>query len=522
MKKLSIAIVAGTVILLASSCQKYLDINHNPNSALTSTPEAVLPETIVSTATQVSSYNDYGAQLVGYMANAGGYGGFGSNWTYNFGPNDYSGLWTGSYNALEDCQYIINSARGDSSHAYFEAAARVLKAYNFQALVDAYNSVPYFNALKGQSAPLSPTYDDPKVIYQDLALQLDTAIALINTATTPALIPLTAGEDPLFGGNMTSWKQFANTIKLRLMIRAFGIINFTDPTFDAAGFLTTDAIVNPGFQKATGQQNPSWNTWVQSYTGTNGNRAWMAATFVVSYYDGTKLADNRGYAIYYNFPGAYANQLGDGASTVPSAPATTNAWYCSYLQGTNILPNVGVMKGPNMGEPIMLAAESYFLQAEGVLKSLITGDVPTLFNSGIQASFTYLYETPDLNVDFDFSDPVADFAQYQSDNAASPLVNLSLATTPAQQLEAIITQKYIALNMINSGEAWNEFRRTHYPATTPDLSDPNATFASTQSQSSRPDKLPTRILYPATETSYNEANVPTGISPYTSTIFWAQ
>ena len=52
-------------------------------------------------------------------------------------------------------------------------------------------------------------------------------------------------------------------------------------------------------------------------------------------------------------------------------------------------------------------------------------------------------------------------------------------------------------------------------------SDPTQSFASLLSQSTRPDQLPTRILYPASEYSYNAANVPTGISPYTSLIFWA-
>ena len=97
-----------------------------------------------------------------------------------------------------------------------------------------------------------------------------------------------------------------------------------------------------------------------------------------------------------------------------------------------------------------------------------------------------------------------------------------IATTPDQQLEAIITQKYIALNFINSSEAWNEYRRTGYPRSSNFTSDPTTSFASTLSQSSRPDHLPTRILYPASEYSYNAANVPTGVSPYTSLIFWAK
>ena len=101
------------------------------------------------------------------------------------------------------------------------------------------------------------------------------------------------------------------------------------------------------------------------------------------------------------------------------------------------------------------------------------------------------------------------------------MANFALATSTAQQIEAIITQKYIALNFVNSEEAWNEYRRTGYPMVVPG-GPAYATFASTVSESTRADKLPARILYPSTEGSYNTANVPQNINPFTSTIFWAK
>jgi len=79
------------------------------------------------------------------------------------------------------------------------------------------------------------------------------------------------------------------------------------------------------------------------------------------------------------------------------------------------------------------------------------------------------------------------------------------------------------MNMVNSDVAWNDYRRTGYPTV---VNTPGATgvqtFASTQSKSTRPDHLPTRILYPSSEGAYNSANVPRGIDPYSSLIFWAQ
>jgi len=95
-----------------------------------------------------------------------------------------------------------------------------------------------------------------------------------------------------------------------------------------------------------------------------------------------------------------------------------------------------------------------------------------------------------------------------------------VATTANKKLEAIITQKYIALNFIHSHEGWNEYRRTGYPISTG--SSAVTSFASIKSQSTRTDKLPTRLLYPVTESRYNPANVPKEITPFTSTIFWAK
>jgi hypothetical protein len=141
-----------------------------------------------------------------------------------------------------------------------------------------------------------------------------------------------------------------------------------------------------------------------------------------------------------------------------------------------------------------------------------------LFNNGIKASFHYLYELPDGTI---AGDPIGDYNGYLDENTDSYLVNFEKATTDEQKIEAIITQKFIALNMVNSNQAWNDYRRTHYPVII-NTAGANGyqTFASTQSLSTRADKLPARIAYPSGEISAN-ANTPNGISPFSSLIFWA-
>ncbi len=509
-------IILGIVVV---SCKKYVDINTNPNSLTTASPNLVLPLAITNTASFVSNLNDYGSQTCGYAANAGGYGGFGAAWTYNYTSSQGEGYWDFGYSILENYQYVINATEGSDLNANYNASAKIMKAFIFQQLVDEFNDLPYFNALKADTT-LKPEYDDAKTIYPALASLLDTAITEINNAQAPT--PLNAGTDPLFAGNMTQWKQFANTLKLRMIVRASSVAQFANTSFSSDGFLTDDAIVDPGYQNASGQVSPSWIDWVANENGSRGDNAWIPSTYVFGFYDGHKLLDTfRGKAIYFQFPATPTNQLGfqPPANTLTS-PAPGGTWYSggTTLQNTGL---IGVMKGADMGEPLMLLAESDFLQAEADVRGILSGDPKTDFNQGIIASFTYLYKLSSNSVSPGLS-PGADAAAYMAENASSYLVNFNLATTTDEKTEAIITQKYIALNFIHGQEAWSEYRRTGYPANSPTvINNPYGSFTSLQSQATRPDHLPTRLPYPNSEASTNSSNVPQNISVYTSTIFWA-
>jgi len=519
MKKIQTIIFIGLMILGTTSCKKYFDINTNPNAATSASPENILPQALTATAANMSAFNTYGAQIGGYMANAGGYGGFGVAITYNFTTTNWTGLWSGVYDNLEDYQTIMDKAAVDPTYTYYSAVARIMKVLDFQMLVDAYNDVPYTAALHGVSK-LSPTYDDAKTIYKDLASQIDTAISVINSGSSVIGIKGLGTYDVLFKGDVSLWKQLANTLKLRLILHSSGKVTFANTTFSSDGFLTSDALINPGYVRDNGRQNPEWSTWAFSNTGAASNKAWMPTTFIMSFYNGTKLLDTfRGKATYYQFPKTPTNRLGYEANSVASCPEGT-FWYAATVRGgTTGNDTTGTLKGPDAGMPVITAAESYFMQSEAVVRGILpTGNASTLFKNGITASFKYIYSKPDGTV---VASPTNDAATYIATDGTY-LTDLSLATSTAQKIEAIITQKYIALNMVNSDEAWNEYRRTHYPTlvNTPSASG-SQTFASTVSESTRPDRLPTRILYPSSEGAFNSSNVPKNIGVFTSLIFWA-
>jgi hypothetical protein len=311
----------------------------------------------------------------------------------------------------------------------------------------------------------------------------------------------------------------ANTVKLRLMVRGKGKVTFANGNFDALGFLDDDALINPGYTRDNNRQNPLWNTWGYAYTGSAGNKAWIPTTFIMTFYNNIKLNDpGRGEAMYYQFPLTGTNQLGFESTGIPKSP-DGSFWYPGTNRvGTSAGDATGALKGPDAGMALLTAAESYFLQAEAAVVGIPTGG-PTakeLFEEGIHASFRYIYSLSDGTVEGTPDDDADDYIAANN----SYLTQFDLATTNDQRIEAIITQKYIALNMVNSHEGWNEYRRTGFPKL--QGASATGTFASSASQSSRSDRLPARILYPTSEIQYNPENVPQGVSSFNTTIFWAK
>lgn len=555
MKKMNMKIWGGVMMviaLLTSSCEDFLDVNTNPNQATSADVQLVLPQAIVGAASLTNGYNSYGGHLGGYIANAGGFSGFGTLFSYNLTPADYNGLWTNMYqNPLRDFKYVIDNTEGNDQMAYLNAAAKIMSAYCYMKLVDTFGDVPYTESLRGEEGNVTPAYDDAEDIYADLLLTLDEAINQIDAAQFP--LRLTKASDPLFGAdpNGTSerdadaqildWKKWANTLKLKMLVRTSTPTNPAPglATLDLTlGFLTDDAIVDPGYE--LNRPNPMWATWGRQVAGTLANAARVPTKFSYGFYgqqftNGSfpnipvallpaKILDpGRGRTIYVNYlenptvnaPGTPTNQLGNEVNNPPII-ANQVVW-----SGSGDYAGLGVLKGPGQGQPLMLLAEAKFLQAEAQLNGYIAGNYATSYYEGITASFTYLYKNDAEVLTIPDGDGTISsmVATYQADNDDNRLVEIEAATTNEQRLEAIITQKYIAMNMITSDESYNEFRRTGYPATVPG-GDPHLDIASNKSTiTQRADRLPTRVMYPSSEQSFNSTNY-RNVDYRSELIFW--
>jgi hypothetical protein len=163
--------ILTTVFLLVtlgfSGCKKgYLDINTNPNTATSSTPQLVLPALLNNMSSSFMTYFNFGSRIVGYQANGGGVSFVGTPMiTYNFDSGSNTGLFTSAFSDLRSIQYLINTTSGVPQYALYNGVARILKSYNYQLLVDEYGDVPYTNALLG-SDNVTPTYDSQTAVYQ--------------------------------------------------------------------------------------------------------------------------------------------------------------------------------------------------------------------------------------------------------------------------------------------------------------------------------------------------------------------
>lgn len=535
MRKLFNIFIAGALVLTASSCKKYLDINDNPNSPTTNTPALILPQALATTAGSIVTYNDAGAWMGGNQANAGGIGGWGTVWSYNYTSATNNGMWTGTYNNANDYQYIINNTSLSDITVNFNAAARIMKSYLFIRLVDNYGSLPYSEALKG-AANVTPKYDKDSEIYKAIYDDLTAAIGGIDAnvvGATPINVAGTNAVDILFKGDMAKWRAFANTLRLKILVKSKGTVNdawATGKTLTGT-FLTDDALIQPGYTATTGKANGIFINYAYNVAGTQGGlgNQQIPTPWALSFYNGDKLVDNvRGKLMYQGFPTVRKNQLGVDQEPIDRAPAGS-AWFTGGSSQTGAgATSTGILKGINMAMPIMLASESYFLQAEAAVVGVggvAAGTATASFNTGIEKSFIYLYEGPtNVVTSAMVTQATADRTAYQTANPSTNAYAFRVTTFPAagtveQQKEAIITQKWIALNFIHSDEGYAEFRRTTYPAIVNGSAVATSSFASIKSSSTRADKLPVRQMYPATEYALNSGNV-LNVNPFTDRVFW--
>jgi hypothetical protein len=478
------------------SCSDYLDVNTNPNNPAISTPRLTLPVAQRDLAALNARQMTYLGQFIAYNWATP------SNWSanqefsrYTVNSLFYATIFETSYATIfKNLTYVQNyeDASGAVDYSAYKAMATTLKSFQYQYLVDLYGDVPYTEANK-RSAIITPKYDDAQVIYKAVIDELTAAATLSLSLPINAENP--GGQDVINGGDMIKWAKFANTIKLRMLVRLSNTnqdayIKGEIAKIDAngAGYITTDIVANPGYNNNTDKQNPFFDYFRKPTTGAEQDRGdfTVGTDYTITYLTGT--TDPRLNRLY--------------------AAAQTGGAYKGVYQSTT-LPGTGFTSkdlskiGPGLivsatgSQDIMTMPEALLLQAEAITRGYIAGGdaaAKAKYEAAITASFTRL--------------KVPNAATAAVTYYSQALPNVSWAASP-NKIEAIITQKWVALNGTSSIELWIEKTRTGFPAGLPQPAEGGGT-------------RPVRLLYPASEIARNAINVPaqTAQNAFTDNPFW--
>lgn len=509
MKNITTKLLSTFLLLsILYSCDNYLDVNEDPNnpSADNVTPEIVLAASQVYTYNILAGYvnnnnpntvQDNINQLGNLMMNnwtrdvgASNSSYYFNEHTYNVTSDFYAGIFENLYLRTSNFTFIQNTTK--PNYENYIAIAKILKSFYFQYLVDLYGNIPYSDAHK-RGNNLTPKYDDAQTIYRDLVVQLDQAIDLIDNAPAEAFNP--GQNDVMLGGDMNMWKKFANTLKLRILIRESGKVSSSQYITSKMNELQSNGVeflgpndtvkINPGYNPTANQQNGFASTFLNTNDVFKNNWASTAATkYTVTYLQTTNDPRlTRIYSATTTGPNTYnGHQQGDVLNSSTNYPV-------SHVGS-------GLLIDSSQDGIVFTAAESLLLQAEAVQRGYLSGSAKDLYESAITESYKLLGLT------------TAQASTYY--NQSINLVGWNASA--GNEIEAIINQKWIALNGINGGETWIENTRTGFPSHVP--------LSTVAPGTSRP----IRLLYPSSEIAGNTANVPqqNESEAFTSKIFWNQ
>ena len=467
-------------LLTVTGCKKFLDVNESPNAPKTATEELLLPSSQLAIGLALgTTLNINGSFYAQYWTQSPTSSQYKTIDQYATTPTDFTRVWGTLYNdALQDIEVLRQSKLTN-----YVAIALLQKAYAFQLLTDAFGDVPLKEAFGGINN-LSPHFDPQAEVYDSIIAWTKRGITLTTASTTN----YPGADDLIFGGGaagMASWKQFGNTLLLRVYLRLSDVdpnkartgiqaLYTTNPTF-----LTKDAKIS--YLNVGGNQNPLY----AEGAGLNRVANLVASSTAVN----AMRANNDPRLKLVYTPNSAGNVVsipqGSFAIQPPVAPSLPNAITGGrFSMSTQAIASAAPIK-------FISAAESYFLQAEAVARGWATGDVDALFKAGIKASFDALGVSA---------------ADYNTYITTAPDAQLPADVTG--RIKAIITQKYYAMNGFQGFEAWTEWRRTGYP----DF------LVKSQASTLGTNDLPARLIYPDTEITRN-ANFP-GLKLITDKVWW--
>jgi len=493
MKKIRIAGIAVTLtafLFIIGACTKdFESINTDPNNAglEKAAPGMLLTNAIESMTDRVQEIF-LGEEMGNCWAQHEAKCQYTDEDRYIYRTSVVNNSWTSFYAASGmDVQTLYNVAV-DRQHENYQGVALVLKGYIATLLTDLWGPVPYTDAWTGAASTL-PAYDSQETIYRDVIAKLETANSLLSPDGAEI------EGDILFDNDIMKWKKFANSLRLRLLLRM---------SAKDAGFVTTemskmvaDPTTYPVFESNDDNAALHYLGSAPNNHPINENRKTR---------DDHRVSKTLTDIMWTNSPYIdyriciYAQK--SGRNTFEGMPnGLTSAKALAYNDG-------GIKNTSKIGTYFMQAtlpgmlmsyAELQFILAEAAFKGYIPGGntaAETFYYGGIYGSYAQFGD--DLVAAVDGYGYLPMEGATSDSLAADFIANDVFGWDPDHAMELIGTQRWAA-SFDQGLQSWIEWRRTGYPVLVPAEDGANN------------GKIPVRFPYPTDEAARNPSSLSAGI-----------
>ncbi|MDE0561272.1 SusD/RagB family nutrient-binding outer membrane lipoprotein [Algoriphagus sp. NF] len=449
-------ILGAGILLTASACESFLDVNENPNNPEDAPISGLMTNSTYETALNVQRIGSATSNYVQYLASPNP-----ATSSDTMDPVNFSGTWFSLYNVMTDVNEIIRKAEESGANHYL-GAGQILMALNLGMTVDIFGDVPFSESFNFET--VTPAYDSDEQLYQQVLSLLDQGIANLQGETAISI----GADDFIFGGDIDKWIRFGNSLKARFLLHTK-----ETSTYNANEVL---AAVSAGFQSndddaAVTFFEQRFNPWAQVAIN-NSNLllgGWISEQFVQAL-DGTSYptVDPRlPLMIGTTDEGEFIGTVnGAGRGDAPEQGARSTLIPGQFYTSTT--------------SPLLIAtyAELKFIEAEAALAS-DPARAYAAYLAGIEAHMDMLGVSEE------------DKAAYLADESVS-------VGAGALTMDEIMKEKWVA--MFLHPETWNDARRFDYAykdMTLPENLNPelNGNYIR-------------RLAYPDSEVSRNGNNVP--------------
>ncbi|TKK65307.1 SusD/RagB family nutrient-binding outer membrane lipoprotein [Ilyomonas limi] len=432
-----IFIIAG---LCTTGCQKFLDVNKDPNNP-TDVQEALLLSPIEQNISDNVQGGNASIIVQNFVQNIAPNQPNPGLWNYQSFNVDYDGDWYNFYVVCLNNLKILNEKAESKESWNYAAIAKILTAYTLGTATDFWGDIPYSKAFDRTNFLVA--YDSQEEIYKTVQTLLSNAIADIdkNSSITPGT------DDYFYNGDMAEWRKAAWSLKARYFI------HLTKAPGYSATVQSDSALV--ALQNGMTENSDDLKF---TYEGNTGSENIWNLTFspVTTYVLNATLIDT-------------LKARNDPRLPYIAKPAVNTGVYTGRKIGTPTAELEGYSYpndfygGAASSNYIFTYSEASFIRAEALYRTQGVTAAQPVYVNGINSNMAK------LGID-------------TTSAAAIAYVN-SRMLTAENALQLIMEEKAVA-NLFNF-ETYNDWRRTGYPVLTPVEGALSA--------------IPRRLLYPQSE-----------------------